>query len=50
MSQDFLTLNNIAEGFYNIKSSLAKNVRSLKVEVSKLHWDIIGDRVSVIER
>jgi hypothetical protein len=43
-----MNLNNFSEGFYSIQSTVAKSIRSLKIKVSKLHWEIIGDRLSLI--
>lgn len=48
MSEDFLNLNSIPEGYYNVQSVSTDTIKSLNVTVSKIHWEIIGDRVQMI--
>ena len=50
MSEDFLTLNHIPQGLYKVESCLARDLKRLVIQVTKLEWDIIGDRQSTIEQ
>jgi hypothetical protein len=50
LSKEFLQCNNIPEGFYKAQEVVAKDIKELKVMVSKRDWEVINATASVLEQ
>lgn len=50
LSKEFLKCNSIPEGFYKVQEVVAKDIKELKVMVSKRDWEIINTTANAIEQ